>query len=183
MSLLPSTPLNVRARDCGAPTAHDLMGRPDIPALGRALTRATATVRGFVEQPLSPGSARDALLARWDRGLDVTVSGGTTLRALDAASGNFHVHVMPPIGGPRDQHSVHLSFAPQGQETEAVVRTHPHSPDAPVGFYNADRARQALGDVRRILQAVVDDPSSSRLIRIDFGGQQARASKTRMASS
>lgn len=162
-SILPPGPLNVRTTDSQAPSADLLLGRPHIPAVASAVNRIGATVKGFVDQPLSPMKGRDALLAQWERGIDIEVEGGVKLRALDAASGLFHVHLTP--SNP-NQHSLHVALAPHGHEKSAIVQDHPHAPRAPVGFYNLDRSQVALATIQQVLKAAVDAPNTSNLNRL-----------------
>lgn len=155
--------MTVQARESGAPTADDLLGRPHVRILAGAITKTGATLRGIWEDPMHPARGRAKVLAEWDRGLDVDVSGGTRLRALDAADGRFHVHVMPPFGS--KSCSLHVSLASEGDEKKAIIQDHPHSPRAPVGFYNLDRAQAALGVVRQILENTLASPDTSRVNR------------------
>ncbi|MEE2904007.1 MAG: hypothetical protein VYC39_16900 [Myxococcota bacterium] len=174
-NILPSGPLNVRATDSQAPCADTLLGRPHIPAIASAVHRIGATVKGFVEQPLAPLQGRDEILAQWERGIDIEVDGGVRLRALDAASGKFHVHLTPSN---IDHRSLHVAFAPEGDEKNAVVQDHPHAPSAPVGFYNLERSQQALDTVERVLQAAVDAPETSNVNRLRAESILGRLNKT-----
>ena len=174
-SILPPGPLNVRTTDSQAPSADTLLGRPHIPAIASAVNRIGATVKGFVESPLDPFQGRDELLAQWERGIDIEVDGGVRLRALDAASGKFHVHLTPSN---IDHPSLHVALAPEGDEKNAVVQDHPHAPAAPVGFYNLERSQTALSVIERVLKAAVDNPNTSNVNRLRAESILSRLSQT-----
>ena len=175
-TIIPAGPLRVRTSDSKAPSAHELLGRPHIPALAAAANRIGATVKGFINEPLRPLDGRDQLLAKWERGIDINVEGGARLRALDAASGKFHVHLTP--ASIDDGSSMHVALAPQGDEKNAVVQDHPHAPSAPVGFYNLDRASSALSIIDRVLSAAVEEPTTRNVNRLRAKSILARLDTT-----
>lgn len=190
MGILPAGRLNVTAHESHAPDANVLLGRPHIPLIAGALAKVEASVRGFVDSPLHPFAARDKLLAQWDRGIDVEIGGGARLRALDAVDGRFNIHLTPATLD--DGYSLHVSLAPEGGEKDAVVQNNPHSPNAPVGFYNVGTSQAALTEVRRVLSAALANPDTadvdklraqSIVNRLDstatYLGQIADAVKTR----
>lgn len=177
MSILPAGRLTVHAHDTGAVTADHLLGRPHIPAIASALMTAEATVRGLVTDPLHAGRARDSLLSKWDRAIDVDIDGGARLRAIDAADGNFHVHVTPPIGS--KDYSINIGLAPEGRERDAIVRTNPHSPDAPVGFYNLEQSTGAVDLVTRVLTSAAKAEDTSRVNRMRANGILSRLGKVK----
>jgi hypothetical protein len=162
--MLPPGSISVKVRDSSAPNADDLLGRHHVTLIANALAHLEASVRGFVERPLAPGKGRDRLLAEWDRGLEIDVRGGARLRALDAIDGEFHLHLTPPIGS--KDNSLHVALPPEGGESRAIVRDHPHAADAPMGFHNLSSSRAVLAEMTRILQAAIDDPNTSRVNRL-----------------
>jgi len=175
-TIIPAGRFSVRTTDSKAPSSYDLLGRPDIPAIASAASRISATVKGFINDPLSPLEGRDQLLAKWERGIDVNVEGGARLRALDAASGKFHVHLTP--ASVDDGSSLHVALAPQGDEKNAVVQDHPHAPSAPVGFYNLDSATAALSTIDRVLTAAVKEPTTLNVNRLRAESILARLDTT-----
>jgi hypothetical protein len=176
-TIIPSGPLSVRTTESKALTADALLGRPHIPAIASVMNRVGATVKGFLNDPINPLDSRDALLAQWERGLDISVQGGARLRALDAASGNFHVHLTPDSVS--DGYSLHVAFAPQGDEKNAIVQDNPHAPAAPIGFYNLDRASQALAIIERVLTASAQDPKTQNVNRLRGQSILVRLGKTK----
>lgn len=151
----------MHARASSAPSADDLLGRLPI---ARLISKVEATVAGWLSDPLRPAAGRDRMLAKSDRGLDVDVDGGFRLRALDAIDGAFHLHLTPPFGSKGS--SLHVALPDEGGESSAIVRTHPHAPDAPLGFYNLGAARGALEEIDRILCAAIASRSTSRVDRL-----------------
>jgi len=164
MPILPAGRLHADLKGSSAPDYDTIMGRPHIPAIAKAVVGAAASVRGLVEAPLSPLRRRDELLASWDRGIDVNLAGGAKLSAFDAASGHFVIHLRPKSLD--DGYSLHVSLAPQGDEKNAVVQTHPHAPNAPVGFYNRAEAKGALEQVRSVLVAALADEDAARVNKL-----------------
>jgi len=175
-TIIPAGRLSVHTTESNAPSADHLLGRPHIPAMISAANRIGATVKGFLTDPLHPSAERDKLLAGWERGIDINVNGGTRLRALDAASGKFHVHLTPDSLD--DGYSLHVAFAPLGDEKNAVVQDNPHAPSAPIGIYNLDRADKALSTVERVLIASVDDPKTENVNRLRGQSILDRLNKT-----
>lgn len=174
--IIPSGALSVRTTDSKALYADDLLGRPHIPAIAHAVTKVGAAFKGFLNDPMNPSGERDKLLATWERGLDIHVKGGASLRALDAASGKFHVHLTP--NSLSDGYSLHVALAPAGDEKNAVVQDNPHAPAAPIGFYNLDRASQALHTVKRVLTASVKDSKTENVNRLRAQSILNRLEKT-----
>jgi hypothetical protein len=163
--------MSVRVTGSRAPTLS-----PTPPLVG-GLIHVEAAVRGFISDPLHPAQATAKLLASWDRGVDVKASDGRSLRALDAADGNFHVHLHRRRL--EDGSSISLSLAPTGDEANAVIETHPHDPRAPVGFHNLDRATVALDEVQGLVKTAAAEPSTRTVDRLRLESIDGRLSATR----
>ena len=183
MGIVPAGKLQVRTGASSAPSADELIGlatgdpvRALAPSVAGALLKITASVRGFVDNPIHPTRGRDHLLATWDRGLDVTISNGTKLSAFDAYSGSFMIHVTPAVGS--KEYSQHVALAPEGDEKNAVVQTNPHSPQAPVGFYNLPKATEAIDGIRRVLAGAVESPDTTEVNRLRATAILARVEQT-----
>jgi hypothetical protein len=175
-SIIPAGRFSVHTSESGAPDANTLLGRPHIPAIIAATEHVSASIRGFFQDPMHPSSARDKLLATWERGLDIHIEGGAQLRALDAASGKFHVHLTPKVMS--DEYSLHVALATNGDEKNAVVQDNPHAPAAPIGIYNLDRSDKAMATIERVLLASIRDPKTKGVNLLRAKSILARLNKT-----
>lgn len=162
---IPERPEIKKVGDSEAPSGAGLIGAAtgDValmlaPRVGSMLEHASASVRGFFEDPLNPGEARDQLLADSMPGFDVAFEGGS-LRALHAMSDELVIHLTPDSFDPKFS-GVHIHWPIGGKPEDVSVRAHPHAPDAPAGLYNAAAAGQALDDALHVLDAAIAAPSS-----------------------
>lgn len=166
-----------------APSAAELIGRATgdlsltlAPRAGELLAKLDASLRGVFEDPAHPIAARRRILAETLPGLDIHLRGGARLSVLDAASGHFIVRLSPPRDDYRS--TTHAVLFPNGKtDRDAIVELHPHSPRAPVGFYNAREAKRAVTALSGVLQAAERDPRTSAIDRL-----RARNARDRLAS-
>jgi hypothetical protein len=169
---VPSTPNIQSINDSDAPNVHRLLGaatgdvaRMVLPDCLDFVGRVSASVRGALSNPRHPLQERDRLLAQDDQSVDLTLKGGGTFRALAASNGRFEINLSPDSFNPK-QSRLRISLPREGQENDSIVKAHMHSPDAPVGFYNAEEAKEITDAVKRVLTGAVSSPEASRVNRL-----------------